>query len=164
MRATCFAAIFALSLAALPLAASAQGGSTGMAPLGGPGGGMGGGMGAGRGMMRGGAGLYDPAALPALKHQLGITAQQEPQWKAYCGAITNAWETRQAQRRSMLQSPPQTVQEREQMRASHREVGLQLHNEVLSARSALAAVLTPEQRTAFDQAAPAFQPRMAPPR
>ncbi len=170
MRATSFAAILAISLLAAPLSALAQGAGTGSGGPGpGPGAGMGmgpgSGVGPGPGMMRrGGGGLQDPATLPALKQKLGVTAQQEMQWKAYADAVTNAWETRQAQRQTMLQSPPATVAEREQIRASHREVGLQLHSEVLKARDGLASVLTPEQRNTLNQVAPAFQPRMGPPR
>ncbi|OIQ95117.1 hypothetical protein GALL_229250 [mine drainage metagenome] len=137
-----------LMVALVPLAsASAQGYGNG--PMG-PGAGM---MGAGRGMMGPGRFLVDPARLPALKTKLAITGAQEPLWTAYANQVSTLWETRQAMRQSM-QGQSMTWAERQEMRKSHQAAGADLRANLQKARNDLSAVLTPQQRSIFDQEAP----------
>ncbi len=146
-----------LILTLVPLAAaSAQGYGNG--PMG-PGSGM---MGAGRGMMGPGRFLVDPATLPALKTKLAITSAQEPLWAAYAKEASTLWETRQAMRQAM-QGQSMTWAERQEMRKSHQAAGAELRANLQKARNDLSAVLTPEQRSIFDQEAPAV-PVTRPPR
>lgn len=153
-----FAAL-TLSLILCSTTAFAQG--MGGGPMG-PGAGIGGpAMMGGQGMMGPGRFLVDPATLPALKQKLGITAEQDNQWKGYADAVAGAWDTRQGMRQSA--GAAMTPEELAQVRDTHRQAMQQIHAQVLGARDTLYAVLSPDQRRILDASAPA-RPMAAPPR
>jgi len=138
MKRPCLIAAFVLAVAALPLTeALAQQGM-----------GMGGMMG------RGGM-LPDPARLPALKAQLGITAEQDAAWTSYAEGVTAANDLRQ-QMRAQAQSQP--MQQRMDGRSERQAAGAQVHEDLNQRRAALADLLRPEQRTILDREAPPLPP------
>ncbi|MDR3517884.1 MAG: hypothetical protein P4M00_18945 [Azospirillaceae bacterium] len=139
-------AVVVLALAPLTTALAQSADSGAMAP----GGAM---MGAGPGMMGPGR-MLDPAALSALKDELGITGAQEGQWAAFAAVVTALWDSRPAMPDPAMNAgqmpPPAAV-------AGGTDVHAVLHR----ARDALAAVLTPQQRAILDREAP--PPPMGPP-
>lgn len=126
-------------------AALAQGGGGGM-----------GGPGMMQGQMRGmRGGPVDPARLPVLKQHVAITAQQEPQWKAYADAVTAAWDMRNGMRESVVgQIGAMSQQELQETRDIHRAAMAQAMTDVQQARSALVAVLAADQKIRLDREAP----------
>jgi len=139
-------AVIALTLAATPLAgAFAQG--MGIGP-----GGMGPGMG------RGGM-LPDPARLPGLKAQLGLSAEQEAAWTSYAEGVVAANEMRT---QMMEQARAQPMPQRMEGRSDRRAAGAQVHEELNQRRAALAERLRPEQRVILDREAPPIPPPPAP--
>jgi Spy/CpxP family protein refolding chaperone len=158
-------ALTVVSLAAASIVAAHPGGGYGMggAPGMGPGVGMWGpgyamGMGPGRGMGPGAAmggmhGFDSPAVTAArlsdAKAALSITPAQESAWAAYEAQVRQLAETRQALHASMwaqMQDPKATIDHNAQHEAMTRLFALQAE-----ARDALFAVLTPEQKSLFDQ-------------
>jgi len=112
----------------------------------------------GMGAMHGGPMFGDPSAraeqhLTYLKGQLNISAAQESQWQAFADAVKQQAQTMVAMRASM-QSPAGTVTERMDQRTAFMKLGLDNMQAVDNAAKQLYAVLTPEQKAAFDQSGP----------
>lgn len=128
-------------------------------PYAGPG--YGGWMGPGYGgpmMMHGGPMFGDPAARAAqqlayLKDQLKITSAQAASWQAFADAVTGQAGTMVAMHAAM-RGPAATPTERMDQRIAFMKAGLSGMQAVDSAAKRLYAVLTPEQKKAFDQAGP----------
>jgi len=126
------------------------------APFGGPG--FHGPMGA----MRGGPMFGDPSArgeqhLADLKGRLNITPAQDSPWQAFADAVKKQAQTMVAMRASM-QAPAGTTTERMDQRIAFMKLGLDNMQAVDSAAKQLYAVLTTEQKAAFDQAGRGFGP------
>ena len=158
------AAALALSAGGLVFAQAGQG------PYGRMSGGMGMGMqhagmgmgmnGGGQGGMRGAGAMGDPTAqLAAAKTELKITAAQEGAWQAFEGVVRQQAAAGQATRTAM-QAQMQARQQDPNAAATfdyaaQRETMLKLresHQATLdTARQALFAVLTPDQRTLAEQ-------------
>ena len=112
----------------------------------------------GMGAMHGGPMFGDPSAraeqhLTYLKGQLSITPAQETQWQAFADAVKQRAQSMVAMHASM-QSTASTVTERMDQRIAFMKLGLSNMEAVGNAAKQLYAVLTPEQKAAFDQAAP----------
>jgi LTXXQ motif family protein len=112
----------------------------------------------GMGAMHGGPMFGDPAAradehLAYLKGQLNIIPAQESKWQAFADAVKQRAQTMVAMRASM-QSPAGTTTERMDQRIAFMKLGIDNMQAVDNAAKELYAVLTPEQKTAFDQAGP----------
>jgi hypothetical protein len=156
------AAVSLASLAAASIVSAHPGGAYGMGHGQGmgPGAGMmerghgmgpGGGMGPGYGMA-GMHGFDSPAVATArlgdMKAALKITPTQEAAWTAYAAQVQQQMETRQAFHAAMLarmQEPNATFDHEAQHEAMSRLFAAQAE-----ARTALYAVLTPEQQQVFD--------------
>jgi Spy/CpxP family protein refolding chaperone len=138
----------------IALAAALAAGFAATAYAHGPYGGMPGQM----GYMHGGPMFGDPTAradehLAYLKGQLNVTPAQDPKWQAFADAVKQRAQTMVAMRASM-QSPAGTTTERMDQRIAFMKLGLDNMQAVDSAAKQLYAVLTPEQKAAFDQAGP----------
>ena len=149
------------SLAAVSIVSAHPGGGYGMGYGQGMGPGMMGqgyGMGPGAGMgpgfgMGGMQGFDSPAVMTArladLKATLKITSAQEPAWATYEAQVQQQAVTRKAFHAAMLaqtQDPKVTID-----RNAQHEAMTKLFAAQSEARNALYAVLTPEQKAAFDR-------------
>ncbi|MFZ1910644.1 MAG: Spy/CpxP family protein refolding chaperone [Burkholderiales bacterium] len=110
------------------------------------------------GAMRGGPMFGDPSALANahladLKKQLNITDAQESKWQTFAGAVTQQAQGMVALRASM-QSAPGTAPERIDQRTAFMKQRLAAMEALDGAVKQLYAVLTPEQKAAFDQTGP----------
>jgi protein CpxP len=110
------------------------------------------------GAMHGGPMFGDPSAraeqhLSDLKGRLNITPAQEKPWQAFADAVKKQAQTMVAMRASM-QSPAGTTTERMDQRIAFMKLGLDNMQAVDGSAKELYAVLTPEQKAAFDQAGP----------
>ena len=153
------AATLSLGAAGLVFANQSQPGAGGCEHQG-RGMGMGMGMEGGHGGMRGGMGGADMAAratarLAELKTELKITAAQEPAWQQYEAVVRQQADAMQALRNGMrtrMQDPKARAEIDPQ---AQREAMLQMRqsNQAArdTARQALYAVLTPEQKALADQ-------------
>jgi protein CpxP len=114
------------------------------------------------GAMHGGPMFGDPSVraeqhLTDLKGQLNITPAQETQWQAFADSVKKQGETMVAMHASM-QSTASTVTERMDQRLAFMKLSLSNMEAVDTAAKQLYAVLTPEQKAAFDQAGAGFGP------
>ncbi len=116
----------------------------------------------GMGAMHGGPMFGDPSAraeqhLTYLKGQLNITPAQEGTWQGFADAVKQRAQGMVAMHASM-QSTASTVTERMDQRIAFMKLGLSNMEAVDNAAKQLYAVLTPEQKAAFDQAGAGFGP------
>lgn len=107
----------------------------------------------GGGMMGGG---WDPASYVAsLKTELGITAAQEPTWKAYAEQVTSAGETMQSMHQTVFESMgTATWQERQEMMNSMFEARQEVAKMVHEAALALLPHLDAAQKAKAEQSLP----------
>lgn len=146
-----FALVTALSLGVAVASAQAHPGGMGSCGQGMMGPGMGPGMGGGRmgGMGAGNMAANVDANLDAVKTRLAITPDQEAAWQTYAGKVKE-----QAQRMQTLREsrPGQTLTgpERQAFHASMMKQRAEEMEAIAAASKGLYAVLTPQQKTAFD--------------
>jgi Spy/CpxP family protein refolding chaperone len=110
------------------------------------------------GGMRGGPMFGDPAAraeqhLTYLKDRLGITPEQETQWRAYADSVKQQAQTMAAARAAM-QSTAGPSTERTDQHLAFMKLRISNMEAVDSAAKQLYSALTPEQKAVFDQAGP----------
>ncbi len=97
--------------------------------------------------------VYDAAWIEKTKTELGITAAQAGAWDKYVIALKDQSEMMQSFRDNKDPATMRNMptQDRLALRDSHRETRLQLSNEIDTARAALVAELSEEQKTKATQ-------------
>ncbi len=130
--------------AAQPMGGSGPMGRPGLGPMGGAGGGP------GRGMMGGGmmGGAWNTGSyLDSVKTELGITAEQEPAWKAYADTVSGVGEQMQGLHQTMFDAMgTASWQERRDMMNTMFQARQQAFDSVHEAAGKLETALTPAQK------------------